>query len=201
MFAFAFEGGSFRNSPGIQEKFLLLAIINKKEIFLHQAIKAGIVRHIERYGDTSEQQQIIDTLGITKEDGSKELHQEKYLTEVRTWKLFISISGFGIPKRYYNIYFSLKDMEEKAPILRVSALSTEVISATSGYGQYTNARFTTKAAILNRDEIEKIITGDSLDIWRKSPPMPIPLARTLIQVDRGALTETIRSIRFKRKEV
>ncbi len=61
------------------------------------------------------------------------------------------------------------------------------------------AYFLSKNRILSRDDALGMVTGDSLMFMGKMPPMPVPVAKQLLHIDKGVLRKDVRSLKFRRK--
>ena len=195
---FGFKGGARAHYEGVKEKFFAFAIIGGKELFLHQAIRAGMVEPIDPYGHDWSSEFFADDFAqkyIFSSDGF-------YRTNIRYWKIFMAVQGFGLRRQSYSMVLDLYDIKERKPTVwmkPIGSIVREIVQKT-GTASESWAYFLSKTRILSRDAAMDMVTGDSLMFMSKMPPMPVSVARQLLHVNKAILRKDVRSLKFRRKK-
>ena len=210
---FKFSGGVQELAPGVKEKFYLLGIVGEKELFLYQARHAGLVEPVMMTPETVHGviDRILSESHLYRRDV---VAGDWFKTQIRYWKVFNHLSGFGVRKQTYSLVIDLKPLEEVHPIITIHPVSwldprwayratknVPVFNQENGESQtvcYPWAYFLGKASIVPRDAAKELLSGESRDFFAKMPPMPLALMRELVRVDRSMIKSTVRAVRFKK---
>ena len=185
----SFSGGSFKNSTHINEKFLALGCVGQEEMFLSQLERNGLIQ--QRAGGWSD-----DLLG---EDRGLTTFQSVYETDIKLWKVFMSLTGHGLRRQVFSIFFELFPSNAIKPVVRLLPIGASM-QGDRDFQHFKGSHFKAKCRILSRDESLEICSSETADYIKKMPPISIPLLKQLIYVDRSNIRKNVRNIRLKKKK-
>jgi hypothetical protein len=115
-----------------------------------------------------------------------------------TWKLFMSIAGFGIRPRNFSLYFQSLPETGSAPIATIISLSSLLTPLELDRGaRYAPYFFSGKIRFLSRKEVLPLLSSESLGYFQRQSPIPTPLLQKLVFVDE-AHSVNVRQLKFKK---
>lgn len=163
IFNFKFKGGVFRHNKHYSEKFLLYFLAGGKEISFYELRNANILKKNSNIAD-------------------------HYKAPFNICKIFLSVAGFGIPRKFYSFYFQIVEKERTVTIKPFSLDKT---------GFY----FTANGNFLNTTQVKEHLSNnsDSYKFLKIQDPLPVEILRSMITIDYGDPLNGIRKIREVRK--
>lgn len=186
------QGTGTNPSTRSAEKFLLFLVIDGQEIPFFQCRRSGVVDEVWSVADDKPE---IGT-GRTRKS-----NPEYYLTHDTIWsrhhtnglystpatygKLFVSQSGFGVPKRYQSFYF--KFMEPPHPPVNVTTFANADANAVP------TLFFRGRISFLSSKEVHKLLPAesDSLKYYANQAKLAADSIRSIIKVDRAEQTANL----------
>lgn len=197
-YAFCFEGGETKQPP-IQKSFLF-GIVGGKELPLYKIIKMG-------YADKIDKIKPQTTFGLpeSSEGIAMQSAKETYISNVKHWKLFSSVSAFGVQKRVYSVYLKMEH-GENTPVSQIHpVIRTESFLNSLLHNMYSTSTcfacshtFIGRFKLINRHELPSILGEDALKWSKRMSPPPISLLKEMIYIDRRSVRRTGRMIRLQK---
>ena len=187
-FILDFKGGVARSARGVNEKFMLFAIIGNSELHFHQVVQNGMV---QTYTGSPEE---LEKRGfpLLKTSDTKYAF---YNTDIKYWKLLLTFSQHGKARRSHILVFELLSDVVARPYITINPLSKSILEDEGVYDSY---KVGGKISFVPRDSWGEILNEYSYDIAMRMSPLPIPIIKKIISVDKSALTKNVRQIRFRK---
>lgn len=177
-YTFYLNSGSRKPSDTTLEKFFMFFVIGGKEKSFYEMKKLGMV---SPSGPSNQYNGITIT-------GDFDVFRDTYTTNIQIVKIFISVQGFGIQKRYVAFYLQL--LAPPAKKIKIIPFHLKGAPASPFY-------FEAYARIVPKREIEKYITDvKTLEFLNRQPVLPKEILRSLISIDKEALRTNVRKIRM-----
>lgn len=170
---FEYCGGVAKHGEHTTEKFLLFFLVGGEELPLFVLL--------ERDGLMT---RLTDTTSY-----NNGMSSFSYQTNLDIVKVFMSTSGFGVPKRFHSFYLQLHDSDAPKQVVTIRGIMSQ------------NYFFRAKANFLKKSEVLKLLGRDNLSrkFLKKQPIPPVAFLRKIITIDKSEMRKGVRQIRIGRK--
>jgi len=168
---FEYCGGVAKHGEHTTEKFLLFFLVGGEELPLFVLERDGLMTRLT--GTTS----------------YNNFMSSFYQTNLNVAKVFMSTSGFGVPKRFHSFYLQLHDSDAPKQVVTIKGMMSQ------------SYFFRAKANFLKKSEVLKLLGKDNLSrkFLKRQPIPPVAFLRKIITIDKSEMRKGVRQIRIGRK--